>query len=438
MLAAIKPQALIWIHSIMADPLPATPESSKLNPLILPSIYSRRAACTHLFMERLYGLDDCSVCQKPSPLGWVYTCIQNEESHSFSKKIPNVINEFGATSLVAGQQHNVGFGSSNSEDSREEAPTRPRSPNRLSPWIERAIEQGNYTPAQILKLRAQRQRVVEAIATAEEHIEKYPEQSANPPPASTNIVSHSIDANSYLPFPIINEVHENLKESDLDVTPSPKLRMFPQCTFRACHTCRPTFRDRAWLRLDDIFAMKAPLNSIDFDTDNRPVSSALVVRGLPVPKKNMLRPLLRSFGKFGLFDRSSALDSASTSPPRRLPIDFLGSNDLGDQKLEVESKGFREGMKRAFRGMLNRQYTSPSTRHHRRRVLREIESIEFDMGLWRVLNDDLLQEASNVPLPGHDGMDSLGHEEGEVEVADGVAVTEEGIDLGTADIIMSI
>ena len=70
--------------------------------------------------------------------------------------------------------------------------------------------------------------------------------------------------------------------------------------------------------------------------------------------------------------------------------------------------------------------------------IKEDDSSEWNVGLWKDLNDELLHEASNVPLPGHDGMDGLGGEEGEIEVEEGVAVTEEGVDLGMADVIMSV
>lgn len=63
---------------------------------------------------------------------------------------------------------------------------------------------------------------------------------------------------------------------------------------------------------------------------------------------------------------------------------------------------------------------------------------DFDMALWRELNDETLHTASNVKLPGHDGLDGLEDQAKEVEVGDGVAVTEEAVDTGTADVIMAV
>lgn len=61
-----------------------------------------------------------------------------------------------------------------------------------------------------------------------------------------------------------------------------------------------------------------------------------------------------------------------------------------------------------------------------------------DLGLRRSLDDELLQLAASVHLPGHDGMDGLATEEAEIEVEDGIAVTEEGVNLGAADIIIQV
>ena len=76
----------------------------------------------------------------------------------------------------------------------------------------------------------------------------------------------------------------------------------------------------------------------------------------------------------------------------------------------------------------------------RMRVREEESTLDFDMDLWKELNENLLRVASNVRLPGCDGMDGLEAEAktGEVEVGDGVAVMEESVGMGTADVIMAV
>ena len=129
--------------------------------------------------------------------------------------------------------------------------------------------------------------------------------------------------------------------------------------------------------------------------------------------------------------------------------------DVADQKEMSESRGFRNSLKRAFRDMLMSRRDSiaststssvstakPSRHISRRARLREESStdnpMESDLGMWERRSRELLEEASHVRLPGHDGHDGLDAQVEEVDVADGVAVTEEGVNTGTADIIMSV
>ena len=69
------------------------------------------------------------------------------------------------------------------------------------------------------------------------------------------------------------------------------------------------------------------------------------------------------------------------------------------------------------------------------------EDVESDLGLWRDRNSSgLLAHATRTRLPGQDGTDGLDIETGggEVIVDNGIAVTEEAVDLRSADIIMAV
>ena len=118
--------------------------------------------------------------------------------------------------------------------------------------------------------------------------------------------------------------------------------------------------------------------------------------------------------------------------------------DVADERAEPDSKGFRDSVKRAFKGMLmsSRKRDSwsskSSKKSSRKRHISDNEDTEFDLGLWKELSEELLREAAAIPLPGHDGKDGIETEDDEVEVQDGVAVTEEAVETGTADIIMSV
>ena len=101
-------------------------------------------------------------------------------------------------------------------------------------------------------------------------------------------------------------------------------------------------------------------------------------------------------------------------------------------------------MKRALKNMLvARRSSSRSTRKRKARDgtdTTEEDAVEFDMGLWKELNDELLKEASAVPLPERKSVERLSKEIAGMRMGgfEGVAVTEEAADLGTANVIMSV
>ena len=82
--AAFKPYVLMLRDAIMPNTQPSqeSPDlvsASPSIPLKLPPIQARRAACTHLTMIRLNGTQECMICHRPSDLGWVYSCTQDDE-----------------------------------------------------------------------------------------------------------------------------------------------------------------------------------------------------------------------------------------------------------------------------------------------------------------------------------------------------------------------
>lgn len=395
-------------------------------PLVLPSIQTRRVACTHLTMGRLYGPYTCSVCQRPSQLlGWLYSCTQDDDQR--------ISGDNGLAKITSTGVDGIN-GSAIPDESGK---VQPALATNLNPWVEKAIQEGKYTPEQIATLRAQRQKVVDAIAATEDYIQNHPENVSNILPPLSTITSTSIDASTSLPHPSTpqEQYGKELKPPSAGAGPQPKPSIFPVCKLRYCQPCRPTFRDRTWMKFEDVFSTDSPIPTIDFEHDNRPISRVDLVRklGLREPRRSRHRSL-DSAKRYSMNLTRQLLPS---SLHNRLSTNPIAPHESPDQGTEPESKGFRDGVKRAFRGMLMRRRTSMSTRPIGKGK-QGWDDVEFDIGLWMDLNDELLHEASSVPLPGHDGMDGLGTEEGEMEVEEGVAVTEEGVDLGTADIIMSV
>lgn len=416
-----------------------TPQSSPSSPTKIPPGQQRRMACTHLTMKRQYGGYRCMICRRIPEIGWVYMCTQDE------------------TEVIDEDQHirgcSDGPADSNGHwlvdsDSDVTMENQVCSVTRLSPWIEKAILDGHYTPEQELLLRLQKQNVNDEIAAATAHFHDMEADNA-----ASSKQSPSLDTNSYLPFPVINQVSEPPPDDNLPSPPKP--RIFPYCEHRACHNCRSTFRDRAWQRFGDIF-QDATKPYIDFESDERPIASPAIVAtiGLHEPKRvRPQRPLLHTFDSMGIHRARSdrrALERATSDGP--------DSVDVVDQREMSESKGFRNSIKRAFREMLMSRResmastnsskrssvstTRPSRNMSRRTRLREgaptDDPMEFDMGLWQRQSEEVLTEASHIKLPGHDGHDGLDSQAEEVEVIDGVAVTEEGVGTGIADVIMAV
>lgn len=411
---AVSLRDVILLHS--NSPIPSFDGSSAASPVI-PSVQSRRAACTHLTMERLYGDYECMVCHRPSAWGWVYSCNQDDSDDE----------------AATGSDHTI---------------LPPVTVLDLPMWTREAISKGHYTEEQVETMIAQRRKVLDTILTSEVHFKKTQATARRTSSRRSRPISTSIEANSHLPFPVITEIASSSADSarqSVDQSSGTRPRIFPLCRYRACQMCRPTYRDRTWQVLENAFAANILPADIYEDDPNRPVSDFKLVYNIGVRKKaKARRPPLRTHDSMGIYTINSEGQLAikngnagqSASPKKPSP-------DIADQKAEADSKGFRDSVKRAFKGMLtSRKRESWGSKYSRRSVRKadvpNNDSAEFDLGLWKEMSEELLREAASIPLPGHDGKDGLDKEEDEVEVMDGVAVTEEAVDLGAADIIMSV
>ncbi|KAL8776478.1 MAG: hypothetical protein Q9213_008259 [Squamulea squamosa] len=402
----------------ISSPIPSTDGSSTPSPVI-PSVQSRRVACTHLTMERLYGDFDCMVCHRPSRWGWVYSCIQDEQD---DLKV---------------------------DHARNSIPSKPVWTADLTPWIQEAIAQGHYTAEQIEKMVAQRQKVIDTISASEAHFKKTQSASNRTSVRKSTSTSTSVDANHHLPIPSINEVAEpssDKSRQSVDRSPTIKTRIFPYCRYRACQICRPTYRDRTWQIFETAFTTEVLPPELDDMNIDRPISSLSLVRSIGIQKARAPRPPLRTYDSMRLYGVNAEGRLALNGTKALVfpqSIDSL-AKDVTDEHTEPDSKGFRDSVKRAFKGMLmsSRKRESWSSKHSKRSACKmdvpDSEDAEFDLGLWRQLSEELLCEAASIPLPGHDGKDELENEANEVDVKDGVAVTEEAVETGTADIIMSV
>ncbi|KAI4183833.1 MAG: hypothetical protein L6R41_005156 [Letrouitia leprolyta] len=413
---AVSLRDVIMSHASFApSPISSTDGTASASPLI-PSVQNRRAACTHLTMERLYGDYDCMVCHRPSAWGWVYSCSQDD-----------------------------------SEDEIESATHRqsssPVTITDLSPWIQKAIANDHYTEADVERMLSQRQKVMDTISASEAHFRKLQSTGKRLSKRNSKATSASVDVNGHSPSLVVTEVaasNEDTVRQSIDQSSELRPRIFPVCRYRACQLCRSTYRDRTWQIFEhSVKTQIMPPDIYDDDMD-RPVSNINLLRTIGIRKPKAGRPPLRTYDSLGIYTINSDGQLAlKRGGSHRSAVLNENSADLADQIVEADSKGFRDSVKRAFKGILiSRKRESWSSKYSRKSTKKtevlEDDGEEFDLGLWKELSEELLHEAASIALPGQDGKDGLEAQEDEVEVEDGVAVTEEAVDLRTADIIMSV
>ncbi|MCJ1415672.1 hypothetical protein MMC32_002004 [Xylographa parallela] len=340
-------------------------------------------------------------------------------------------------------------------------------PIKLSRWIEKAIIDGHYTTEQIDILRAQKQKVQAVIATVQN--ESLLAQQANPMPSgmpsqqtSTVTKAPNLPCLGTQPSQDKPETKEPVpvKVTDTIVVSPPRPTHIQECSYQTCQVCRPISRDRAWQCFDHAFLSKTQCHSADFASDLRPVSDASHVRRLGLWKP---RPRPRTFTSFDNIvltndeDESDTDTSCDDSQSRR-------------ESRDSTSTGFRASARRAFQGMMtvsrhpsmcNRDSKDSSTstlnaaaKKHmgddtHTKWTEEKEYRVFGDGdtrlsryarqrrLWRkdgrLFGDSPARRNSFFEATTAKAEPST---KSEMRVENGVAVTEEAIDLGSADIII--
>ena len=444
-------------------------------PSKLPSTPTRRGACTHMTLKRLYGTYQCTHCNRQSPFGWVYRCTQDCDAELLNHQ--DELEPSLETLLRP---------ISDSRDDKDEVlgtlikPSSDVSDVVISPWMEKAIADGHYTSAQVSILRSQRQRVRECVAEAEDSLKRnrrpsFVESMGNwmtplPPLVSlldaTSSVAGGVVGNSLMSrdsFPRTSS-RSSISTASKRVSLR-RTKITPDCTYKTCQLCRPTSRDRAWQCFDHVLN-RTNTAIPNFLTDNRPLSDSNIVRTI-----GLFQPSSRS----ELLDYDSISDSGSDSQYERYvtPSTHHGSwttEELDDLKAKQDTtrpthgkengkepgedvsipqqalhKGLRHTLRRTFHGMLTgtrrssrRSTPSNLSAPSSQKIREEPEDEVVDKGLWWRQNLSTVDLVGMLTV-GKENKEILEHgERGEVRVEDGIAVTEEGVDLGTADIIMQV
>jgi hypothetical protein len=208
------------------------------------SVSHRRAACTHIRLERVYGHLRCPFCQKYPATGWLFQCMQD---HDWPAPKEVVLDEL--------KGNKAGFSQGSPQDSNLFAFMQP-STSTLSfqsfetvPESAKTTDNSQYTSAQVEILAAQRAHVGAVIAdlcrlVQEQNPKGYHRWVGLPePPAPT-------------PYTI--------------------------CNWRCCHHCRPTSIERSWISLNTAIASNFTHCSLN-DNNGRPLSHLRHVRNLDRP-----------------------------------------------------------------------------------------------------------------------------------------------------------
>ena len=406
----------------------------------------RQAACTHTSMTRLfdmYGSCTCQMCHRHPSIGYLYCCTQDHDG-----VLPE--SEFGSTSLQR-------ISTRLSDD--------PVS-HQLSAWILEGILGGQYTAQQIQTIWQQKQGVRNAIIAQEEKMAAQSPSSSSDQSASTS--SSDIDLITILTDAIPDDSIETSafsEESSFTVehvkrtTPSSAgggvdtgsngmsyKPLNSLCSWKCCQTCRPTYRDRAYQSLNAIVDSPNIRGPPAWELENRRISNASVVAQLGLPK---LRHVYLAYDD--LREAGTDVKGSGEDLPTESESEKLDDLDYG-VTLRRRRGGFRGTIKKALGGLANKndsisQMSKTSSKSSSQESFKRFSRAMLfkrragQSGLEPsgcVVDDGPLQEsltlmiAKNTPLP----VEEL--EGGEVEVEDGVALTEEGVGMDAADIIMQV
>lgn len=196
---------------------------------------------------------------------------------------------------------------------------------------------------------------------------------------------------------------------------------------QCCHSCRPTYRERAWQALNKV--IREPCVSPPWELDNRPISDASMLAkiGLSTPRDAYEEFSYMIDAAFGTDNLSTQLDDTESrfenTLTRQRTHSFRHKSEFEEAVRGVIEMGAEES---GFANQHNRQVSSSSSHG-------SLAGASRSMLFMRTAANHVKPNApstSQLSL-----VRSIG---GEVEVADGVAVREEGVNMGVADIMTQV
>lgn len=257
----------------------------------------RMPNCTHVDMDRIYGQNQqCFVCGREPSLGFLYECRQDNTSPSLHSLISTANLEREGLdrkqSILRSELEAAG----------------------LSESVIRAAEEGHYTPAQLKLLKSQKRELRQTI---EDSIQG----------SQINDVVAKLAA---LASPTSSDVVASTNSKDAVYSHTARERgsttgigQSSNCGFRACHTCRPYYRDRVYISFEAVASADFPPIS-EAEAKTLPTKSARALRSM----RAFRMPLSTSFNRNEL--PFSAQTTITFAPSIDLPHNAASSSDSSE------------------------------------------------------------------------------------------------------------
>jgi hypothetical protein len=431
----------------MQQCLPGTPLPAR-NP---PAPDQRQAACTHTTVTRLYdsyGTYRCQICRRHPKIGWLYRCTQD---HGGFLPESDFTPALEPTPVTFSEAESVW---------------------RLKQWMYEAVLKGEYTVEQFSTLFQQRQEVKKAILSERTSSTMLAtslssDNTSNSADTTSNtlrsIASSYSDKASEL-RPCESEISYKVKHyesipderfvdepdiSTLAGTNTTAYQFHPACPWTCCQSCRPTYRDRAWLSLE------AAVNGLartppSWEFENRRISDARVVANIGLSRT--ILPFHVGYSRYGSCSEAPLSSDTILTEPEPDVLTNTARNGIRTKD------GFRATVRKTLMGAISHTRATsgesgasssncsqislkrlgPSTLFSSRKSSQPTTAYDP-----RIIEDGQLYEslmlmiAVNTPLPDAAASAEDLHN-GAVEVENGIAVTEEGIGMSAADIIMQV
>jgi hypothetical protein len=283
------PEAILPTTSSRHDEPPSTPQTTPPRRMVVP-----RPNCTHISMDVLHDSKlPCDFCGRASVLGWLFQCQQDVLSTSNAREQLHSLTDKLTVETMSPVEELEAIGMSES--------------------IVDQFKKGTvYEPGQIEMLKAQKlclQQTIEKLLDKERE------------PWNTHTTSDAVSA----------KWRRNFMDTDATTHPNVTMRVsarkatlhmiqkmgkfrrrsaaMARCTLKCCQSCRPYFKDRAYMSFDSVFANEiGPLESIE----GLPIADVAIVRQLGL-RPHPPHQLLFTPGSSGSETSSSDISYSSSS-----------------------------------------------------------------------------------------------------------------------------